>query len=301
MSGVVLGIDAGGSNTRAVAVGESGVVLGRGTAGGANPQSNPPALAAERVLAAAREALGPRRPDACVLGLAGASSLTDPAVARLFAGAFEFLRVRVVTDAEVAFAAGTTAPDGTVLISGTGSIAMRIAGHRRARVGAGFGWLLGDEGSAFWIGREAVRATLRELQAEQALGALATSVLRLALEVDPAGVEQAELYSRLIRRVNVDAPIRLARFAQLVSNAVDPVAAGIRERAAQTLAGEALAVHEGGPVVLAGAILGTSVGTRVRELLVGHEVLDTRDGAIGAAWLAAVDVFGANAVPVRED
>ena len=49
---------------------------------------------------------------------------------------------------------------GIVVIAGTGSVALGWDGERFARSG-GHGFLLGDEGSAYWIGREAVRSALR--------------------------------------------------------------------------------------------------------------------------------------------
>ncbi len=65
---------------------------------------------------------------------------------------------RVLSDAETAFASATAEPDGTVLVAGTGSIAGRIRDRRMTTTTGGYGWLLGDEGSAFWLGRQAVRA-----------------------------------------------------------------------------------------------------------------------------------------------
>ena len=49
---------------------------------------------------------------------------------------------------------------GVVVIAGTGSMASGWNGESSARAG-GHGFLLGDEGSAYWIGRAAVRAALR--------------------------------------------------------------------------------------------------------------------------------------------
>ncbi|GAA2968847.1 N-acetylglucosamine kinase [Actinokineospora diospyrosa] len=294
MTGVALGVDIGGSTTRALAVDSAGDVVGRGVAGGGNPNTNGPAAAAAQLLAAANTALSGSQAESCVIGMAGSSALLDPAVAAEFDVVFELLRPRVVSDAEVAFASGTSSAFGTVLISGTGSIASRIAGRERVATYGGFGWLLGDEGSAFWIGREAVRVTLYALQSGKPLGPLPQAVLTsagLPIDGDPRIP-----FGRLIRQVNREEPIRLARFAPLASSVDDPVAHGIVERAAQSLAAQALAVHEGGPVVLAGAVMQTAVGARVRDLLVGQEVVDAKDGTVGAAWLASLDAFGPDAL-----
>ncbi|PPK70603.1 BadF/BadG/BcrA/BcrD ATPase family protein [Actinokineospora auranticolor] len=293
MTGVALGIDVGGTSSEAVALDESGAVVGRGSAGGGNPHSNGAEQAARNVAEAATTALGRHELLACVLGMPG-SAFNTPAVQQAFAPFFSSMRPRLITDSEVAFAAGTRAPDGAVLIAGTGSIAVRIADRARVATSGGYGWLLGDEGSAFWIGREAVRATLRAVMAGTAFGRLALSVLEA---VDAPVAHSALASGKVIAAVNRERPIRLARFAPLVSLAAidDPVAAGILERAAQSLAGQVLDVHRGGPIVLAGGVLRTPVGARVRELLTGRELLDAPDPALGAAWLAAVDAFGPDA------
>ncbi|WP_436493431.1 N-acetylglucosamine kinase [Actinokineospora sp. HUAS TT18] len=292
MGEVAVGIDAGGTATRAIAVTASGEVVGRGEAGGGNPNSHPPAVAAANIGAAVVAALGTNQALTCVLGMAGASALSDPAVAEAFRVALAEAgveRAEVMTDAEVAFAAGTPEPEGTVLIAGTGSIAMRIEDHRHAATVGGFGWLLGDEGSAFWLGREAVRATVREIQAGGTLGPLAAAVLSLAVG------ETDSPFNHLISAVNTDPPIRLARFAPLVSaHAADPAAADIIERAARILADQALAAWSGGPIVLVGTVAGgdTPVGARLRDMLSDHEVRTAKDGVAGAAWLAAREAFG---------
>src|SRR5436309_12127417 len=71
-------------------------------------------------------------------------------------------RVDVIADVEAAWHATLGAERGVLVLSGTGSIALgRDARGRWARAG-GLGPLLGDEGSAFWIGREWLRATADE-------------------------------------------------------------------------------------------------------------------------------------------
>ncbi|GAB2957444.1 N-acetylglucosamine kinase [Amycolatopsis acidiphila] len=299
----VIGVDAGGTSTRALAVAAAGTVLGSGRSGGANPNSHSPETAAKHLGEAIGACLGgldPQEANACVVGMAGSSKLTDPAVAGLFEATWARLglgEVLVLTDAEVAFASATAAPDGTVLIAGTGSIAGRIRKRRMVSTAGGYGWLLGDEGSAFWLGREAVRATLDALGGSDELGPLATAVLA------EAGIEVADrlqAWRRLITVANAEAPIRLARFAPLVSAAPD--AGPILNRAATLLVEIALATREPGedtPVVLVGSVLNGPVGARVRANLSSLEVLTSTDGVLGAAWLAAVEAFGESAVRPR--
>ena len=295
----VVGVDAGGTSTRALAVAPDGAVLGRGRAGGANPNSNPPETAAGNLEAAVAEALGdldPSAANACVVGMAGTAKLTDPAFATLFSAVWARLglaHVVVLSDPEVAFASATDAPDGTVLVAGTGSIAGRIRERRMVATAGGYGWLLGDEGSAFWLGREAVRRALDELSATGPLGDLTAAVLT---EAGVPAEDRSYAWRRLITVVNAEAPVRLARFAPLVGAAADGTP--IVDRAADLLTRTALAVREPGedtPVVLVGSVLAGPVGTRVREQLAGLQVLASADGVLGAVRLAAIEAFGEGA------
>ncbi|HVV09991.1 N-acetylglucosamine kinase [Amycolatopsis sp.] len=291
----VVGVDAGGTSTRALAVAADGTVLGSGRSGGANPNSHPPAEAVAHLaeaITAALTGLDPAAANACVVGMAGTAKLTDRSVAALFEAGWRRLglpEVVVLTDAEVAFASATTEPDGTVLVAGTGSIAGRIRRRRMVSTAGGYGWLLGDEGSAYWLGREAVRATLRALEGEVELDELPAAVLR-ETGIDPADRRQA--WRRLITVANAEAPIRLARFAPLVGPG--PIA----ERAADHLAEIALAAREPGettPIVLVGSVLRGPVGEGVRDRLTGLDILVSNDGVLGAAWLAAVEAYGEKA------
>src|SRR5262249_40861561 len=76
-------------------------------------------------------------------------------------------RVRVESDAVVAYAGAIGLMPGVLLIAGTGSIAIgRKPDGSMLRVG-GWGPHFGDEGSGFWIGREAVRVALRSSDANE--------------------------------------------------------------------------------------------------------------------------------------
>ncbi|WP_202233051.1 N-acetylglucosamine kinase [Actinacidiphila reveromycinica] len=182
---LVVGIDAGGTRSRAcLAVGvPGGPVLGRGCGGPGNALSVGRADLTRHLAAAVGEALAgalPADPEArgrigaAFGGFAGAAPGAGPergedlAVSCLRDALAEHgvtgVPVGVGGDADVALAAAPGAPrDGLVLIAGTGAIAARLAGGRRAAVSDGHGWLLGDEGSGFWLGNHGTRAALEAL------------------------------------------------------------------------------------------------------------------------------------------
>jgi N-acetylglucosamine kinase-like BadF-type ATPase len=237
--------------------------------------------------------------------MAGSSKFTDPAVAAVFHNTWREIglgcEIRVVTDQEAAYASMTSEPTGTILVAGTGSIASRIEERRAVKTVGGIGWLLGDEGSAYWMGREAVRAVLKLLETHVPEGPLARSVLTEAL--GPYSATKETLRSLLITAANAELPIRLARFAPLVSaafNADDPVAADIVHRTVDVLAdmvGGTRSPAERTPVVLIGSVVGpdSPVGVLLRKRLSDLTIHSSTEGATGAVWLAAVDVLGPSA------
>ncbi|MCE6999488.1 ATPase [Saccharothrix sp. S26] len=305
--GFVVGVDAGGTSTRALVLDLDGTRLGAGVAGGANPNSHPPEVAAGHVrqaLTAALDGLDAAKVESGVLGMAGSSKLlSDPAVAALFeaawAGAGLRCPMRVITDCEAAFATGTASPDGTVLVAGTGSIAARIEHHELVSTVGGYGWLLGDEGSAFWLGREAVRATLVALERDD-VDDLAAAVLARAAIPD---LPRRERWRRLITAANAAAPIALAGYAPLVTaHATAPSAERIIKTAVRVLADLTEAARPAdarSPIVLMGSLVHANpLGTRLKLELTARTsapVTVATEGAAGAAWLAAVKVLGPTA------
>lgn len=304
---LVLGVDAGGTSSRAAVFSLSGSALGRGTSGGGNPVALglPGALAnLEVAVRGSLAAVDPAAVKAVVVGLAGMGALRDPAARAAFDAAFAATGVgvapSVVGDVVVAFAAGTAAPSGTVLIAGTGAIAAKIIDRQVAETADGFGWQLGDEGSGFWLGRAAARATIRALPAV-APGGLADLVLRELLP----GPRGDDLVGPLAQAVQNAPPLALARLAPLVSRAAaagDPVACSIVAEAARLLAGTVSQVRGPGertPIVLAGSVLTSEGPVRraVQDLLEGATVAG--DGAGAAAWLAAREVLGSKAAPLH--
>lgn len=153
LPGRLLGIDAGGSATRAVLV-AGGQVTERFTA----PPMN--ALLSGDLTDRLAELIGAAGATAAGVGLPGLRSPAD--AARLGA---ELTRraghpVRVTWDGETAWLGAFGAAPGIAVFAGTGSGALGCDGERWARAG-GHGFLLGDEGSAYWIGRAAANAALR--------------------------------------------------------------------------------------------------------------------------------------------
>ncbi|MEU5877358.1 BadF/BadG/BcrA/BcrD ATPase family protein [Spirillospora sp. NPDC047279] len=184
----VIGIDAGGTKTRCVVLTLGGALAGSGTGPGANPNSGgDTAGALTTALQAALGDLDRSHILAGVFGIAGAGSAGRPAAVSAARRAWQAVGLRgspaVVTDIAVAFAAGTTATKGIVVFSGTGAGAAVISDGAILQRADGYGWLVGDEGSAVWLGREAVRAALAAYDGRGSPTLLTDSVPRALLGV----------------------------------------------------------------------------------------------------------------------
>lgn len=163
-------MDGGQSSTTAVIGDGEGRVVGWGSAGSCNHVSAGEARAKFlRVIgeciaeAAARAGLASPRDghwhfSAACMGMSG--GLDDKAA--LLAELIDSPELMVTHDAMIALAGATAGEPGIVVIAGTGSMAFgRNAAGETARAG-GWGYIFGDEGGAFDIVRQAVRAALRE-------------------------------------------------------------------------------------------------------------------------------------------
>ncbi|KII00081.1 N-acetylglucosamine kinase [Streptomonospora alba] len=291
---VVLGLDAGGTSTRCTAVSHDGEVLGYGRASGANAFSGgDPAAALEQALRGALEGLDAADVSHAVFGLAGAATGGRARAAEVAQAAWDRLGLdggpRVTDDIAVAFASGTSADAGAVLIAGTGAVAARVSGGAVRSRCDGNGWLLGDEGSAVWLALAGMRAALAAVDGRGGPTALCER-LAASLEV-PAGDAAA-----LVRAAHARAPAELGELGPVVTAAAadgDAVAERIVAEAAERLLRSLAAAAPdaaGEPVVLAGAVLeGGPVADAVRAGLRergGPGPLRAVDGALGAAGLA---------------
>jgi N-acetylglucosamine kinase len=162
-----LGFDGGGTKTHCVLIDESGKVIGEGYGGPSNPLRCGYDTAFESLRDAAAIALASANIQATDIsavhaGLAGAGRRNVVRRILVFlAQEFPFALAQVSTDCEIALEAAAGTGPGVVLIAGTGSIAYgRNAAGETARAG-GHGPWIGDEGSAFEIGRRAVSAVAR--------------------------------------------------------------------------------------------------------------------------------------------
>jgi len=294
---LVIGVDAGGTSTRCLVADTAGHPRGTGAAAGLNPRSSggDPVDRLVQAVAAALGDLDPGDVAAGVLGVAGAGEAGVEVVREHAAAAWHRLGLAgdpiVVTDLVTAFAAGSAAADGVVVVAGTGAGAAEVADRRLVRQADAAGWLLGDVGSAVWLAREALVAAVADLDGRGPRTALTDRLLGRLLDHPPPYDVQD-----VIARAYAVPPASLGTLAPVVTDhADDPVAGGIVARGVAGLLASLDAVRPDtpGPVVLAGALL-TSPGP-VRDGVaagIAERGLDAPGvahlPAAGAAWLALV-------------
>lgn len=166
---IFAGIDGGATNTRAVLISETGIILGQGTAGpsnydnvGVETASNNISSAVERAWAQSGLPIAPA--DGAFFGMAGVVSEEDRNVIRNIAIQRNIAspsHIGIDHDIRIALAGGLGGEEGLVLIIGTGSSCYgRRADGTNHRTG--WGYLLDDLGSGYFLGLQAMIATIQQ-------------------------------------------------------------------------------------------------------------------------------------------
>lgn len=266
MAQLFLGVDGGGSHTRALLADAAGVVLGRGHAAASNLQALglPAAVAAiQQAIDAAFAAAGVHKQlpvDAICLGLAGAGRPADRARLEAWLDSQQLARRRVVvSDAEQVLAAGTPHGWGAALISGTGSVCFgRNSQGRTLQVG-GWGYLLGDEGSGYDVAVQALHLATQTADGRAEARALLRALLNHWQLASPN-----ELIYHVYRAEFAHSELAgLTRPVVALAEQGDADARGLLDQAADQLARAASSVMRQlglcePPLALAGGLLGAS-------------------------------------------
>jgi N-acetylglucosamine kinase-like BadF-type ATPase len=306
----VLGLDAGATKTVCLLADESGKVLAQVRGPGANLQASGE-IEVEKVLhRLMEEAIDDRAivPRAICLGIAGVDRPDDAEVVRGIMRRIGYqARCVVVNDALVALVAGAGDAPGIVVVAGTGSIAYGRNERGLAARAGGWGYVLGDEGSGYWIGRLALRAVVREADGRGRPTRLTPLVLSHFGVSHPDALVH-EVYHRSLRPPAIAA---LATAVQRAHEEGDEVADSILEGGTRELLMSAASVasrlqmeREAFPFVLAGGILKAVpwLASQLAARLPGiaprsHVVFLEQEPALGAVHLAVAAACGTLKLP----
>lgn len=243
MDNLVIGVDGGGSRTRARLANARGETLGAGAAGASNPQANGIQAARRETLSAIQRAFDAARLEqrivaAACLGIGGVGRADERAEFSRWARETIAERVEILDDGEIVLATGSPENWGVALIAGTGSIAWGKARDGRIARAGGWGYLIGDEGSAFDLAREALRAATHAADGRGEGTRLLAAILEFWNLREPM-----ELIPRVYRSGLRPADIaRLAPVVVCVAEEGDVVAQKLIERAGAALADTVIAV-----------------------------------------------------------
>lgn len=306
----VLGIDAGGSKTVALLATADGRLVAESRAGGANLRTHGE-LVVEKILHDVIDHVlegQAVRPAAVCLGIAGVDRGDDAATIRGVMRRLGFReRTLIVNDALIALVAGAGRPTGVVLVAGTGSIAYGVNQGGMATRSGGWGPVLADEGSGYWIGRRALIAIMRHADGRGPRTALTPMVLESLGLSQPDDLVN-EVYEGAERRQLV---ATLGPLVETARAAGDAVAAEILREAAVEL------VHAAGSVItrlgMRGDVFQTFLSGGMFKSIpwlaadVAGRLLDvapratasllTADPAVGAVTLALAEANGGARVP----
>jgi len=231
VSDLFAGIDGGQSSTVAAIGDRNGRVLGRGVAGPADEvgqAADSPRLrdALAAALAAALESAGlPRDADFAEI-VAGISGYEGRVVG--LAPDLPSRSLHLMHDAPIAHAGAFCGAGGAVVIAGTGSVVYLGDGAAPGATYGGWGYLFGDEGSAFWLAREAVAESMRGVDGTSAQDDARTQALLDTFGCDSLRELARGFYGGAISRS------ALARYAQRTID--DPRWAPLAARGARALA-----------------------------------------------------------------
>jgi N-acetylglucosamine kinase-like BadF-type ATPase len=306
----VLGIDAGGTKTVCLLADDRGHIIAEGRGAGANLHAAGE-LEVEKVLHGVMEAaIGDRPivPAAICLGIAGVDRDDEMRIVRAIMRRIGYKsRTLVVNDALIALVAGAGDAPGIVMIAGTGSIVYgRNASGEAARAG-GWGHMIGDEGSGYWIGREALAAVMRAGDGRGPETQLTSDILQHFDVTDVSRLPRI-VYDRAQPRMAVAA---LGPLVQHVSEQGDAVATRILERAAEEIVlaarsvttrlemrGDAFSFYLAGGMFRVVPWLAAELPRRLEEVAPRAQVeLLEKEPAEGAVWLARAEARGLAQVP----
>ena len=297
-----MGIDGGGSKLRVAIVDANLDELSALTAGAVNPSIVGRDAARERIHEGIYQAVrlaGIRRRDiaAVGIGIAGASNFhSEGWLGETVKLALPSAHIAPSSDLEIALVGALGQRHGLLVLAGTGSAVFGVtADGRRLQVG-GWGYLLGDQGSSFWVGSQLLTHVAETFDAggERGMTALGRACL------DELGLSDARELVAWVYRSETAAPVQIASLAPMVircAEAGDQSARDILRCAARHLAEQLDTMRRRlneaeAPIAFAGGLL-ESDNWLSRELA-NRLALPARPAAkyppvIGAALLARME------------
>lgn len=235
---IVAGIDGGGTQTRVMLAAADGHIYGLGHAGASNVDDVGVTQAASNIDAALQEACAQaqcQRDEVryAFFGMAGVVSARDRAIIEQLARPLlPTAQLGVDHDCYVALLGALSGREGIILIAGTGSACFGRDAQGQGWRAGGWGGLVSDEGSSYWLGQQALVAMVRDLDGRGATTCL-TGRLFEVLGIEDADEVLHRLYVTGITRTEIAA---LAPYVVEAAETGDRVAQQLLEQGSSYLA-----------------------------------------------------------------
>jgi N-acetylglucosamine kinase-like BadF-type ATPase len=225
-----LGIDAGASATQWALINENGLVTSgvqEAMDGHLYRQASVDRM--KKVLSEIAQEISGIKVSSVYMGITGV--MHDGSIENEIDGVFN-CRSTVVSDIELAYRANFSAGEGILLYAGTGSVSYAIDQSGQVHKIGGWGYLLGDEGAGYWIGKEAIRLALFQLESKKTIleGSLSHQVLN-AMQANDWETVKTFVYAK--DRSEIAA---LSRIVDSAATSGDADAVSILNKAASHLA-----------------------------------------------------------------
>lgn len=240
---LILGIDGGGTATLCVAASLRGEIVGLGVGGPSNHQTVPLEQATKAILDSIDDSLrGYDRSQVVSVcgGMAGVDwPGSEETVVELFEGLFPQALVAAVPDIVTGLYSVVEELPGIIVISGTGSMGYGQDSEGSEYRSGGWGYLLGDEGSGYDIGRKGLMA------ATQAFDGRGPTTLLVDYACDCYGIKNVRGLLDIVYSQGTWSPSRTGEFSPYVVKAAyasDAVSKGILREAGKDLAKTALSI-----------------------------------------------------------
>ena len=301
---LALGIDGGGTHTRCLVVDESGQMIGYAVSDASKPDAVDLQIGRANLHQAIREACqscGTSAIDSIFVGMGGISAPSDVEVVRGMLSGLDLkptASIGIDHDVRVALAGGTAGAPGIALIVGTGSSCYgRNAAGESWRSG-GWGFIMDDYGSGFYLGQQALEAVIRAYDGRGAATALTAPVLEALGLDDVLGLMHCIYFPTL----NFGGIASLARIVVSVADH-DAVARAIVDRGCAELAlmvkatADHLRLRDSFPVVPVGGLASSGwyreiLTAAIRDAVPGAQVKTPLAAPVVGAALLAFEQIG---------
>lgn len=281
-----LGIDAGASATKWALINDNGPVLsGTREAMDGHLYREASVQRMRKVLNEIADEIKGHTVTSVFMGITGVTH--DGSIEKEITSVF-CCQSKVVSDIELAYRANFAEGDGILLYAGTGSVAYAIDENATVHQIGGWGYLLGDEGAGYWIGKEAIREALFHIESKEQIEASSLSGQILEkINAHDWNTVKGFVYSQ-----DRSAIAALSKVVDAAASTGDSDAINILNKAAGHLADlvnrtDQQLAHKALPIKFAGGISSSkSLYVELEKFLRMRVSISTADIALRAAELA---------------